>query len=140
MQFESAHCREARHLVATVDGVAGIGDIVKRGKHFEEAECFVSKLQVEQRIVLMLHVVRHVQSADASQLCIHKQLRQCLPADAEVVQVLRRGSQVVERCVQLAVCGAQGQFIYRVTVCRHLDSLVPEAARVHVLHVHGLKF
>ena len=87
---------------------------------------------------LMLRVVRHVQSANAAQFCIHKQLRQCLPADAEVILILRCGSEVVKRSVQIAVCGPQGQLVRRTAVCRHLDTFVPEAACVHVLHIYGL--
>ena len=57
MNLHSTHRREAGHFVAAVDGVTGIGDVVERGKHLQEAERLVGEFQVEQRIVLVLHVL-----------------------------------------------------------------------------------
>lgn len=69
--LEATHCRETRHVVATVYHIAGIGDVVESYKYRYIPAYIPCDLEVQNRIVLIPDVVGDVEVTDTLEVSRH---------------------------------------------------------------------
>ena len=88
--LDAAEGCEAGHFVAAVYGIAGIGYVFQTGEYVGIAAYAVGQFHIEERIVLMLYVIGHIEAARAFKVGGNLQPVPKGKFSSEIILVFRR--------------------------------------------------
>ena len=127
MQFDAAEGGEAGHGIATVDGVACVGNVFKPQAQVEVAPHGGVEFEVERGPALAVVVVGHIETSRSLDIGIDAQPLQRFPCRSDKILVARSTNKVVERGVEITVGGIERQPVGMAVLSRGFDAFVDEA-------------